>query len=102
MGIVTSPLSSFAQECSDAVRHLMTVTAMSGLSRHDLLKRNENAPMLVINGTDDYFVPQADTLVFTGRRDTEVRLLPNTGHCAVSKMPAVMSTAMGWLTSRLG
>ena len=58
--------------------------------------------MLVINGADDYFVPQADTLVFTGRRDTEVRLLPNTGHCAVSKMPEVMSTAIGWLKSRLG
>jgi len=41
-------------------------------------------------------------LVFTGRRDTEVRLLPNTGHCAVSKMPEVMSTAIGWLKSRLG
>ena len=78
------------------------VTAMSGLSRHDLLEKNENAPMLVINGADDYFVPQADTLVFTGRRDTEVRLLPNTGHCAVSKMPEVMSTAIGWLKSRLG
>jgi esterase FrsA len=77
------------------------VTAMSGLSRHDLLQKNENAPMLVINGADDYFVPQADTLVFTGRRDTEVRLLPNTGHCAVSKMPEVMSTAMEWLKSRL-
>ncbi len=25
MGVVTSPLSSFAQECGDAVRHLMTV-----------------------------------------------------------------------------
>jgi esterase FrsA len=78
------------------------VTAMSGLSRRELLAKNDNAPMLVINGADDYFVPQSDTLVFMGRRDTEVRLMPGTGHCAVSKMPEVMATTIGWLRSRLG
>jgi esterase FrsA len=39
--------------------------------------------MLVINGANDYFVPQADTLVFQRRRDTEVHLIPDIGHCGV-------------------
>ena len=43
--------------------------------------------MLVINGADDPLVPQHDTLVFEGRPRTEVHLLPDTGHCAVSKLP---------------
>lgn len=32
--------------------------------------------MLVINGADDVHVPQHDTLVFEGRRDTVVELIP--------------------------
>jgi esterase FrsA len=72
-----------------------------GLSRHDLLQQKENAPMLVINGADDYFVPQDDTTVFTDRRDTMVRLLPGTGHCAVSKMPEVMAMTTDWLREQL-
>ena len=72
-----------------------------GLSRHDLLQQKDNAPMLVINGADDYFVPREDTTVFTGRRDTQVRLLPDAGHCAVSKMPEVMAMTLEWLRGRL-
>ncbi|GAA3846120.1 hypothetical protein GCM10022403_092370 [Streptomyces coacervatus] len=33
--------------------------------------------MLVINGADDVHVPRHDTLVFDGRRDTELRLQPD-------------------------
>jgi hypothetical protein len=32
------------------------------LSRRDLLVGTGNAPMLVINGADDYFIPQAESL----------------------------------------
>lgn len=56
-----------------------------------------NAPMLVINGADDVHVPQHDTLVFRGRRDTDVHLLPDTGHCAVSKMPQVLQMLFEWM-----
>ena len=72
-----------------------------GLSRHDLLQQRQNAPMLVINGADDYFVPQDDTMVFADRRDTKVQLLRDTGHCAVSKMPEVMALATEWLREQL-
>jgi esterase FrsA len=47
------------------------VKTAAGLSRAALLDRQENAPMLVINGADDYFVSQEDTLVFEGRPQTQ-------------------------------
>jgi len=73
------------------------VAACVRLSRRSLLSENKNAPMLVINGADDPFVPQSDTLVFEGRANTEVHLIPGTGHCAVSKIGEVMKTINGWL-----
>jgi esterase FrsA len=67
------------------------------LSRRELLVRQGNSAMLVVNGTDDYFVPQSDTLVFAGRPNTEVRLIEGTGHCAMSKAPEVVPRMIGWL-----
>jgi len=53
--------------------------------------------MLIINGADDVHVPQTDTLVFQGRPDTEVHLIPGTGHCAASKLLQVMQIVISWL-----
>lgn len=58
--------------------------------------------MLVINGADDVHVPQHGTLVFDGRRDTTVQLLPGTGHCAISKLAEVLPVIAGWITAQLG
>jgi esterase FrsA len=57
--------------------------------------------MLVINGADDVHVPQHDTLVFQHRRNTEVHLIPGTGHCAVSKLNEVLPTIAQWLQRTL-
>ncbi|WP_329343613.1 alpha/beta hydrolase [Streptomyces sp. NBC_00663] len=62
-----------------------------------LLNLDRNVPMLVINGAGDVHVPQQDTLVFVGRRDTEVHLLSDTGHCAASKMPQVLELMFEWI-----
>ncbi|WP_406432348.1 alpha/beta hydrolase [Streptomyces sp. NBC_00631] len=62
-----------------------------------LLDLDVNVPMLVMNGAEDVHVPQHDTLVFEGRRDTEVHLLPDTGHCAVSKLPQVLQLMFEWM-----
>ena len=40
--------------------------AGSAVNRAALLQTRTNSPMLVINGADDYFVPQEDSLVFRG------------------------------------
>jgi esterase FrsA len=56
--------------------------------------------MLIVNGADDVFVPQSDTLVFEGRRDTEVHLIEGTGHVAMSKATEVVPLMIGWLQTR--
>jgi esterase FrsA len=76
------------------------VSGMRRLSRADLLAAQTNSPMLVINGADDYFVAESDTLVFEGRPDTEVHLLDGTGHCAVSRLPEVIAMITGWLRTQ--
>jgi esterase FrsA len=78
------------------------VSAAAKLSRRALLGRAGNAPMLVINGANDYFVPQADTRVFEGRPKTEVHLIAGAGHCARSKLSDVMSLVFRWLPEQIG
>ena len=78
------------------------VRAAAKLSRRALLERTDNAPMLVINGEDDYFVPQADTRVFDGRPKTETHLIAGAGHCARSKLPEVMALVFRWLPGQIG
>jgi esterase FrsA len=53
--------------------------------------------MFIINGPDDAFVPQTDTLIFEGCPNTEVHLLPGTGHCCVSKINEMMQMINDWL-----
>ncbi len=73
-----------------------------GMSLRPLLDKDTNSPMIVVNGADDIHVPQQDTLVFVGRRDTRVELLPDTGHCAISKLGDVAPLMIDWLNETLG
>ncbi|MGC2655873.1 MAG: alpha/beta hydrolase [Mycobacterium sp.] len=70
------------------------------LNRQDLLAQRRNSMMLVVNGADDYFIPQSDTLVFEGRPNTEVHLIEGTGHVAMSKAPEVVPKIIGWLRAQ--
>jgi esterase FrsA len=74
---------------------------MEKLVRRDLLAQQRNSPMLVINGADDYFVRQGDTLVFEDRPNTEVHLIPGTGHVAMSKAAEVIPMVTGCLRRQL-
>ena len=76
-------------------------SAGAPLNRAELLQTQNNAPMLVINGADDYFVPQHDTLVFDGRPGVVVELIDGTGHCAMSKAAEVLPIIIGWLRNQL-
>jgi esterase FrsA len=95
-GIVGNALGFDHQPTPDEV-----TTELAGFSLRSLLDQDTNAPMLVINGADDVHVPQQDTLVFQGRRDTEVHLIPGTGHCAVSKWGEVIPMISEWLQRTL-
>jgi esterase FrsA len=78
------------------------LTATFGtFSLRPLLDQDTNAPMLVVNGADDVHVPQHDTLVFQGRHNTEVHLIPDTGHCATSKLPEAIGLMFSWLQRTL-
>ena len=70
------------------------------LNRQELLAQQPNSAMLVINGADDYFIPQSDALIFQGRPNTEVHLLEGTGHCAMSKAPEVVPKIIAWLAGQ--
>ena len=70
------------------------------LNRHDLLVQQRNSAMLVVNGADDYFIPQSDTLVFKGRPNTDVHLVEGTGHVAMSKAPEVVPKIIAWLAAQ--
>ncbi|BBZ37254.1 alpha/beta hydrolase [Mycobacterium conspicuum] len=84
--------------------HSPTLTELSAgledLNRRSLLAQQRNSAMLVVNGGDDYFVPQSDTLVFEGRPNTEVHLIEGTGHVAMSKAGEVVPMVIGWLRSQ--
>jgi esterase FrsA len=71
------------------------------MSLRSLLDQDRNSPMLIVNGADDIHVPQQDTLVFQGRRDTRVELVPDTGHCAITKLAEVVPVMIGWLSETL-
>jgi esterase FrsA len=62
-----------------------------------LLGTAGNAPMFVVNGDADPYVPVEDTLVFQGRRDTEIVLVEGGGHCAFDRFHEVMSAVLHWL-----
>jgi esterase FrsA len=78
-----------------------TAQRTAGMSLRALLDQDTNSPMIVVNGAEDIHVPQQDTLVFQDRRDTRVELLPDTGHCAVSKLGDVVSLMVDWLNETL-
>jgi esterase FrsA len=65
----------------------------------DLLAKDVNCPMFVINGDKDVHVPLADTTVFQGRRHTTVQLVPGAGHCAFDEFDQLLVACTRWLSS---
>ncbi|MEV6978150.1 alpha/beta hydrolase [Kitasatospora sp. NPDC093806] len=75
--------------------------AFASFDLRPALDLDVNGPMLVVNGTEDVHVPVEDTLVFEGRRDTRVELIPDTGHCAISRFGEAMAVITPWLRETL-
>ncbi|MFJ9950511.1 alpha/beta hydrolase [Kitasatospora sp. NPDC091207] len=75
--------------------------AFAAFDLRPLLDQDANGPMLVVNGTEDVHVPLDDTRVFEGRRDTRVELIPDTGHCAISRFGEAMAVITPWLEDAL-
>jgi len=71
------------------------------LSLRPFLDRDDNCPMLVINGDDDPLFSQAETTVFEGRRDTTVVFVPGGGHCGINQIDDMMPVVLDWLARHL-
>lgn len=95
-GIVGNALGFDAPPSADAL-----AARLGSFSLRRLLDGSTNAPMLVVNGADDVHVPRHDALVFEGRAATEVRLIPDAGHCATTKLPEVLTLVVEWIRTTL-
>jgi esterase FrsA len=73
------------------------VEASAAFKIDDLLAKDANCPMLVINGDADVHVPVTDTTIFEGRPNTDVQLIHGAGHCAFDKLDELMPVVMTWL-----
>jgi esterase FrsA len=73
----------------------------AGFAMGDLLAKGTNCPMFVINGDKDVHVPVSDTLLFEGRSNTDVQLIPGAGHCAFDRVGDVIAANTAWLATAL-
>jgi esterase FrsA len=67
----------------------------------DLLAKDSNCPMLVINGDRDVHVPITDAQIFEGRPNTDVILIGGGTHCALNRLDLLQPIVTQWLTSHL-
>ena len=71
------------------------------LERLGLMKNIKTAPLILINGDNDPYIPKTDVTKFDGIPNIETRIIPNSGHCAASKIGEVMPWVIGWLKEKL-
>jgi esterase FrsA len=67
----------------------------------ELLAKDANCPMFVINGDQDVHIPITDTTIFQGRPDTDVTLIPGGTHCAFNRLDDVIAATTAWLAPAL-
>jgi esterase FrsA len=60
-----------------------------------------STPLLVVNGTNDPYVPQQDVTLFENRPNTVARLVPDATHCAAEKSREINPWAFHWLEEQL-
>ena len=84
------------QELSDAMGPFR-------LSSQGLLGTWEKSrtPLLVVNGTNDAYVPSGDVTLFEDRPNTVTRLVEGASHCAAEKSREVNPWAFDWITKQL-
>ena len=71
------------------------------LRRQGLLARDTCAPMLVINGEHDQYIPQQDSTLFARYPNNRVWLMRNMTHCAAEGVPRIVPAMTAWLCLHL-
>jgi len=78
------------------------VQGLLAFDRSDLMAADDGrTPMLVVNGADDVHIPLSDTTLFEERPNTQVHVIPDAGHCAVTKLPELTPMMIDWLRDAL-
>jgi esterase FrsA len=94
-GIVAHALRLDGLPAPDEVPELLDGFSLAG---QGLLGPDRRpAPLLVLNGTDDVYVPTADSTVFEQYPQAEVHLFPGAGHCAAERITDVVGRAIAWI-----
>lgn len=57
----------------------------------------QSAPLFLVNGSDDPYVPNEDVTHFEGIPNIQTWLLDNAGHCAAKKAKEVVPVVVEWL-----
>ena len=71
------------------------------LERLGIMNNIKTAPLILINGDDDPYIPITDVTKFENIPNIETRIVPNSGHCASKKMGEVMPGMIQWLKEKL-
>jgi esterase FrsA len=71
------------------------------LRRQGLFDASTSVPLLVINGTDDQYIPTEDTTAFATSPNATVWLVRGATHCAVEHLHRVLPAAFSWTRAQL-
>jgi esterase FrsA len=96
LGIVANALGLDAQPSASDI-----ATLLDGFSLKGLLDSRRRAPMLVINGDKDPYVPVGDTTGFRRIPEATVWMVAGGYHCAAESFPRFVPAMLAWLRCRL-
>ena len=71
------------------------------LRHQGLLEQYGSAPILVINGESDQYIPQEDSTILIRRPNDQVWLMRGMTHCAVEGLPRILPALIAWLRMQL-
>ncbi len=71
------------------------------LQRQGLLEKSTCAPMLVINGEHDQYIPQHETTLLGMYPDNKIWLMRRMTHCAAEGLPFIFPAMVAWLRIHL-
>ena len=89
-------LSSMPDDAEMATRMLPF-----SLRRQGLLGGRDRAPMLVVNGEHDPYIPQTDSTLFADRAHHQVWLMQGMSHCAAEGLHRILPAVVAWLRVQL-
>ncbi|WP_312967154.1 alpha/beta fold hydrolase [Acinetobacter gerneri] len=76
-------------------------TSKFSLESQGFFDKNQCSPMLVINGENDQYIPQQDSIIFKKYSDNDVWLMKGMTHCAAEGIARILPSIITWLQQHL-